>query len=516
MQITPQPKKIEKINGNFSLANGDLIYCDEQFATLAQRFTELMSRNFNLTLNFTDEIGDAKIIFSYDNNTPKEGYFVMLSQGVATVKCGDDEGCFYAIETLRQIFSLNDDADGIVCANCYIEDAPRYVHRGLLVDICRHFYGVDVLKQIVDIMSQDKLNKLHLHLSDDQGFRVQIDKYPLLNTVSSTRTGSEVIANGKKIVDDKIVEGFLTKQDVKELVDYALERKVEIIPEIDVPGHFVAALAAYPEYCCVGAVSEVRKQWGISKDILCAGNDKTYSFVCDILDEVADMFPSPYFHLGGDEAPKDRWCNCKLCREKLSELGLSNYDELQTYMTEIFRRHLEQKGKKVICWNDGMTDSSNKEIVMQVWKPFTTRQGAREANKGRKVIMSPFFRLYFDYPYAMTPLYKTLRYNPLKGVKKRCADNVLGVEGCLWTEYVANTDKLFFNLLPRIDALAECAWGYSGKDFAKRLRKRFEIYDKMGLLYNGDVKLHSRRKLSVINKFFKKDANVELAKYLNN
>lgn len=514
MKIIPQPKKLEKISGNFSINDGDVVFCDELFKQQVERFMHMVEQSLAISLIFTDDIGSAKIIFTKDDNCVSDGYFIMLSQGVATIKSGGEGGCFYAVETLRQLFNLDSKQESLVCSDCYIEDEPSYSHRGLHIDICRHFFGIDTLKQIVDLMSQVKLNKLHLHLSDDQGFRVQIDKYPLLNTIGSVRNGSEVTANGKTYVKDEVVEGYLTKQEIRDLVGYALQRNVEIIPEIDLPGHFVAALAAYPEYSCTGQIAEVRKQWGISKDILCAGNDGTYKFICDILDEVSELFPSKFFHLGGDEAPKDRWCNCKLCRERLAELNLTNFDELQTYFVETFRCHLSEKGKTVICWNDGITQSSNKEIVMQVWKPFTSKQGAREANKGRKVIMSPFFKLYFDYPYAMTPLCKTLRYNPIKGVKKDKIDNVLGVEGCLWTERIENTDKLFFNLLPRLDALAECAWGYRGANFGKRLRKRYELYDKLGLVYNAQANLSPGRKLGVVNKFFKKDADIELHKYL--
>lgn len=514
MKIVPQPKKIEKISGNFVINQDDVIYCDGQFCRQAHRFADMIRECAGITLNFSEEITDAKIIFAcYDKALP-ESYFIMLSQGVATIKCSDDAGCFYAVETLRQLFDLDTPKTSIESVDCYIEDAPKYRHRGLMLDICRHFFGVDTIKQIIDIMSQVKLNKLHLHLSDDQGFRIQIDKYPKLNSVGSVRDGSEVVRNGKRYVDDQAVEGYLTKADVKELVAYASEHKVEIIPEIDIPGHFVAALAAYPQLCCTGQVTEVRKQWGISKDILCAGNDETYTFVCDVLDEIAELFPSGYIHLGGDEAPKDRWCNCKLCRARLAEMNLSDFDELQAYMVEVFRKHLEAKGKTVICWNDGITRSTDKSVVAQVWKPFTTGQGAREANNGRKVIMSPFYKMYFDYPYGMTPLSKTWRYTPLKGVRKACVDNVLGVEGCLWTEYVENTDKLFFNLLPRVDALAECAWGYRKPNFSARLRKRCEIYDKMGLIYNGKAKINSCRNLHVVSRFFTKDANVELNRYL--
>lgn len=377
MKIIPQPKKIEKISGSFSIEQDNLVFCDEQFKKHASRFIAMVEHCAGIVLRYTDEIDSAKIIFTHDVKATAESYFIMLSQGVATIKCSDEAGCFYAVETLRQLFDLDTQRDSITCIDCYIEDTPKYRHRGLMLDICRHFFSVDTIMQIVDVMSQVKLNKLHLHLSDDQGFRIQIDKYPQLNTISSVRNGSEVVKNGKRYVDDEVVEGYLTKDDVNKLVAYAAERNVEIIPEIDLPGHFVAALAAFPHLSCTGQINEVRKQWGISKDILCAGNDETYAFVCDILDEVSDLFPSPYFHLGGDEAPKDRWCNCKLCRDRMTELNLANFNELQTYMVDRFRKHLENKGKTVICWNDGMTESADKNIVMQVWKPLTTKQGAR-------------------------------------------------------------------------------------------------------------------------------------------
>lgn len=513
MNIIPQPKKFEKICGSFTINEDCLMYCEAEFKPQAQRFADMVHASTNINITFTDDISNAKVIFSRYETAGGEGYFIMLSQDILTVKFNTVNGCFYAVETLKQLFGLDQTQQAIVCNNCYIEDQPKYVHRGLLVDVCRHFYGVDVLKRIIDVMSQLKLNKLHLHLSDDQGFRVQIDKYPLLNTISSKRDGSEVVKNGKRYVEEEPHEGYFTKDDIREIVAYAAERAIDVIPEIDVPGHSVAALCAYPEYSCTGQVTEVRKQWGISKDILCAGNDAVYSFICDILDEVAELFPSKYFHLGGDEAPKDRWCNCKLCRDRLAELKLNNFEELQTYMVEVFRKHLEEKGKTVICWNDGVTASMSKEVVSQVWKPFTHNEGVKAANNGRQVIMSPFFKTYFDYPYAMTPLNKTLRFKPSKGVKKSSLANVLGVEGCLWTEYVDCQDKLFFNLLPRLDALSECAWGYRGGDMSKRLHSRFETYDKMGLTYNRAA-LHSRRKVSIINKFFKKDANIELNKYI--
>ena len=367
MNILPNPQKSEKLSGSFSIATNSKIYCHSEFAYQAERLADMVYESCGNFLQFTDVIEEAQIIFAKSNTTDPEGYTLMISQGVATVNASTVCGCFYAVETLRQVFSLDKKQEEITCANCYIEDKPKFTHRGLMVDICRHFYGVDTLKQIVDLMAQVKLNKLHLHLTDDQGFRIQIDKYPRLTEIGSVRQGSEVVKGGKRYVDEEPHQGYLTKDDVRELVQYAAIRNIDIIPEVDLPGHFVAALAAYPEYSCTHQVSEVRKSWGISKDILCAGNDESYQFVKDILDEIVELFPYQYIHLGGDEVPKDRWCNCKKCRSRLAQLKLHGYDELQAHMVEEFRAHLEAKGKKVICWNDGVKQSTDVEIVSQVW-----------------------------------------------------------------------------------------------------------------------------------------------------
>lgn len=512
MNIIPYPRKYVKIVGTFALNTDSKVYCDVSLKNEVRRFERLVEDSCGLKLNFVDDISLASVIFQFNDSCAVEGYYLMISQGVLTVSCADSAGCFYAIETLRQIFHLDFNHDELVCDNCYIEDEPRYVYRGLLVDVCRHFFSIDVMKQIVDLMSQNKLNKLHWHLTDDQGFRLQIDKYPRLNSVGSYRQGSEVLENGKTYVDEVEHGGFYTKDEVRDLVNYAAERHVDIVPEIDIPGHFVAALAAYPEYSCTGIILEVRKKWGISKDILCAGNEETYTFVNDILDEVCELFPSNLIHLGGDEAPKDRWCNCKLCREKMAEEKLADFEELQTYMVEQFRNYLEQKGKTVICWNDGVTKSTSSEIISQVWKPFTYKKGVKDVNKGRRTIMSPFFRMYFDYPYAMTPLSKTRLFNPCKGVNNKSQDNILGVEGTVWTERIADTDKLFFNLLPRLDALAECAWGSQLKDFKKRVTAKYAIYDKLNLNYNMNATKPIVGRACIVKKFFKNDPNIEINK----
>ena len=516
MNIIPNPQKFENISGSFEILDNSKIFCDEAFVSQAERFRTLVNESCGFLLQFTNVIEEAQIIFSCDSESEQEAYVIMIAQGVATVTCSSVVGCFYAVETLRQIFNLNVKQEQISCANCYVKDSPRFAYRGLLVDVCRHFFDVDTLKQIVELMSEVKLNKLHLHLTDDQGFRLQIDKYPFLHQISSQRGGSEVVKDGKRYVDDVQHGGYYTKQEIRDLVAYAAERNVEIIPEIDLPGHFVAALAAYPEYSCTHQVSEVRKTWGISKDILCAGNEQSYEFVKDVLDEVVELFPSEYVHLGGDEVPKDRWCNCKLCRERMAELKINDYDELQTYMVEVFRKYLEEKGKKVICWNDGITRDANSEIISQVWKPLKKRGAPRQTRQGRKVIVSPFFYTYFGFPYAMTPLNKTLALNPYKGIKQTDRSNVMGIEGAIWTEYIDSVDKLFFHLLPRLDALAELAWANNKVGFYKRLKPRLERYEQLGVTYNRKATRAPVRRLATTRKFFRRSSDVEFSKNSKN
>ncbi len=513
MHIIPQPKKIARLEGNFSIKGSAVIYTDDAFVEQAKRFADLVKDSCDLSLEFTKDISQADIIFNRNEKYVEEQYYLMISDGILTVTSNSLSGCFYAVESLRCLFELDKKHEALTCENCYIEDAPKFAHRGLLVDVCRFFYGVETIKQIIDLMGRVKLNKLHLHLSDDQGFRLQIDKYPLLTTISSQRKGSEVVQNGKMFIDEVPQSGYFTKADIAEIVSYAKQHQIDVIPEIDIPGHAMAILAAYPQYACNPQQFEVRQKWGISKDILCAGNDQVYQFVKDILDEICEMFPYEYIHLGGDEAPKDRWCNCKLCKSRLSELKLQNFDQLQTYMTEQFRQYLAEKGKKIICWNDGVCDQTNAEIVSQAWQPFKEGEAVKRINRGRKTILSPFFKLYFDYPYALTPLQKTHKYNPLSGVNRKSVSNVLGVECAIWTERVTTAEKLFFQILPRLDAFSECAWGYKSPTFMQNVKEKVELYQSMGIPCKKSFKEGGLIKRQRTLKLWKNsDSNIELTR----
>ncbi len=515
MNIIPQPYKYMSLSGKFTISDGSFFYCADELREQAERFAALVSQ-CGAVITRTDDISKAEVCFNVPEEglVASEGYVVKCSGGLLTVEADKGASAFYAVETLRCIFRLDENPSEISCDNCYITDKPRYPYRGLHLDIARHFFGAEEIKRIIDLMSSVKLNKLHLHISDDQGFRVEISRYPKLNEISSFRSGTEKRSDGRVYTDEERCGGFLTKEEVKDIVDYAAARYVDVIPELDLPGHFVAILAAYPQYSCTGTVAEVRKKWGISKDLLCAGNEEGYDFVCGILDEICQMFPFEYVHLGGDEAPKDRWCNCKKCKAKLTELGLRNFDELQSYLFDRFRAYLEGKGRKVIGWNDGIDGGTHPDVVSQVWFPGSRREGLKSLNNGRKTIMSPFFTLYFDYPYAMTPLRKTYSFKPLRGVKKEARENMLGVEGAVWTEFIADAEKLYFNLLPRLLALSECAWGANNnyRDFRRRGEEYCSVYGAKGLTYNKSAfkPVNIFRRGDTVRKFFTKDADIEL------
>lgn len=509
MNIIPQPLKTVKLNGCFTIDADVVVYCHAEYADEVRVFTDFVSSTCGFQLQVTQNIEEAQIIFNHNARCLPNQYLIMINEGLATITAYDKVSCFYAVQTLLGISVYSKATNTLSLANCYVEDCPKFAYRGLMVDLCRHFFLLETLLKVVDEMARVKLNKLHLHLSDDQGFRVEISKYPLLNSVGSVRGGSEVIRNGERFVDDQVHQGYLTKQDVAHLVSYAAERKIDVIPELSLPGRVLAMLAAYPQYSCVGQIAEVRKKWTPAKDVLCVGNDETLPFVCDILDEITQMFPSPVVHLGGNDVPQDRWCNCKACLQKMSDLHLDGFEDLHRHFVEQVRLHLQEKGKRVVCWEDEI-DGADDSVICQCMR--SRNRAVAQANKGRKVILSPSSHFNFGWPYSRVPIEKTRAFKPLKGVKKGATDNVLGVEGLLWTEYVQSEEKLFFQLLPRVNALAEVAWGYKGVHFADKCKQRYADYAHRQLACNdkATAKTFFLHRHAVTNKFYKFDSDVEL------
>lgn len=398
----------------------------------------------------------------------KEGYKLIIENDKIIINYSTNAGKIYALNTLRQMCDLCDNN----LDNVIIEDEPRFSYRGFMLDCGRHSFDVEKIKNLLSVMSYFKLNVFHWHLTEDQGYRIESEKYPLLNSVGSRRDCSRF---GRKLVDKEYFSYF-TKEEIKEVVAYAKELAIEVIPEIDMPGHMTAALAAYPQFSCVGKDIKVETTQGIHKEILCVGNDDALQFVKDMLDEILPLFDSEYVHIGGDEAPKTRWRNCDKCTKRMQEEGLDSYEQLQGWFTLKIADYLKSKGKKVIVWNDSLKSNmlNDSGIIVQRWmdKHKLTKEYMQ---MGGEVIESEFFAYYADYPYGMTPLKKTYKYDPYS---KLAGDMPLkGIEMPLWTEYIDSYERLGHMLFPRLIAFAERGWTNSQHCDYNRIKKAILNYD---------------------------------------
>lgn len=394
-----------------------------------------------------------------DSMLGEEEYILQISadEGINIIG-GSEKAVFYGESTLEQILVTNTTR----LPAMKIEDEPKFAYRGFLIDCSRHFFDVEELKAMVDMMAKLKYNKFHWHLSDDQGFRMEIESLPKLHKEASERMGSNF---GRK-KSNKIYGGYYTKAQMKEMVKFCAERHIDIVPELDIPGHSSAIIHAYPEISCRGKRISVKTTQGIFKDILCAGKEETYDYIFNILDEMCEIFPGKYFHIGGDEVPKTYWANCPDCKDKMREQGFEDFEQLQGYMMNRVAAYLERKGKTVICWNDALKgENLEPGIVTEHWLDRSKRT-LKRAGEGKKVIMSDFYHTYFDYPYAITPLKKTFNFNPyFKKSDLRGRESVEGVECCLWTEHIDSNARLEYMAFPRAAALAEVGWGQGKKSY---------------------------------------------------
>ena len=405
----------------------------------------------------------------------EEEYELRIQKGAAVVAASSQAGFFYGRATLEQI-----KATCAVCDDLILRDRPVLPYRGFLIDSCRHFYGADELKRLIDAAARCKLNKFHWHLTDDQGWRIEIKKYPLLTEVGSRRSDSRFGG----VVEGRPHEGYFTREQVREIVAYCAERQIEVIPEIEMPGHFTAAIAAYPFLGCTGEPMEPEQKEGIFPNVLCVGSDRAVAFVKDVLEEVCGLFPGRYIHVGGDEAPRARWRECPACAARMRALGLEDYDRLQGQFIKEIAEFLRQRGKTAVTWNESLKGGllSPGDALVQRW--MDRKDLCRDfAAKGGQLIESDFYRYYFDYPYGMTPLKKAFAHDPFAPAGDPQA--VYGVEGCLWTEFVRDFDDLCQKLFPRLLAVAERGWsGYptvSYADFAARAEALAPYFSALGV-----------------------------------
>ncbi|MBO6167340.1 MAG: beta-N-acetylhexosaminidase [Kiritimatiellae bacterium] len=419
--------------------------------------------------------GGLEIEYAEDAAIPAEGYRLSVGADGVKVAASGEAGRFYARQTLRQLEKTRSDgARFLPCVE--IEDAPRFKWRGLHFDDCRHFFGKEALMKTLDAMALHKLNVLHWHLTEDQGWRIEIKKYPLLTQIGARRPGSP-----KPVVlktpgyqgweSNNIPYGpfFYTQDDVREIVAYAAKRHIMVVPEIELPGHALAAIASYPELGCTGEKFEPWWRWGVSEHIFCGGNDATIKFLEDVLDEVCALFPDPIVHIGGDEAPKTVWKTCPKCQKRISELGLKGEEGLQGWMTDHFTRYLAAKGKRAIGWDEILDGDPGKETIVMSWRG--PGGGIKAAARGNDAVMCPIDPCYLDNPQGLADdpyeyinygfvddLKRCYGFNPVAGIPEAEQHHILGGQGNNWTEYTFSQAEYEWKIWPRMGALAECLW----------------------------------------------------------
>ncbi|MFX0033783.1 MAG: beta-N-acetylhexosaminidase [Candidatus Hodarchaeota archaeon] len=469
ISIIPEPVKLIQNRGFFKLNANTIIYCDLFNKDLGQYLRDLLApaTGFNLSVKeFTrKKIENNSItlkLISKSEETSREEYKLIVSSDGIEINSINPEGLFYGIQTLRQIFppeiesSQRSNIEWIIpCVT--VEDSPRFSWRGFMLDEARHFFGKEVVKEILDIMAFLKLNIFHWHLTDYQGWRIEIKNFPRLTDIGSKRKSTTLNLSRNKS-DGKLYSGYYSQEDLREIVNYAKERFIKIVPEIDMPGHITAALAAYPNLGCIEQSYEVSIRVGIFPEVLCIGKESTFKFIEFLLQEIIEIFPSNLIHIGGDEVLTKRWKNCELCQKRMKNENLRSEEGLQIYFANRISKILEKKSKKVIVWNDILNDLLSKQILSQFWMDNST-QVIEQVKKGRNIIMSEMESVYLNHGYRRTPLSKSYLYEPIPdGLNEKYHKNVLGIEACLWTELILEINDLEKKILPRLAAIAETGW----------------------------------------------------------
>lgn len=439
------------------------------------------------------KIAEAKT--AIDAQLAPEEYVLTIKGGKPTIKGGSEAGIFWGRQTLDQIVRQC----GEVVPNLTIKDKPQFGYRGAHLDCCRHFYPVEKVKEFIDIMAMHKLNTFHWHLTEDQGWRFESKKYPKLTEIAAWRSGTMI---GREWGTDDGVRhgGFYTQEEMKDIVAYAAERFITVIPEIEMPGHATAALAAYPELGCTGGPYEVIKEWGVFPDIFCVGKDNTIKFLEDILDEVCEIFPSEYIHIGGDEAPRTRWIDCPDCQARIKAEGLANEAELQSWLVNTIEKYLNEKGRKIIGWDEILEGGVSQSATVMSWRG--AEGGKAAAALGNDVIMTPNSHYYFDYyqtkdnvengePLGIggyVSLEKAYSFDPFEDLDETVKSHIKGIQANMWTEYIPEWEGVEYRELPRIAALCEVAWNAEGRtayaDFVERVRTALlPAYEANGWTY---------------------------------
>ncbi len=516
MTVIPVPAHIQEKEGEFRLLPGfrilvdggskELLAIGEYLALKLKASSGIEVPVFSSPKGEKGENALRMTLNGAEKSLGKEGYVLEISRNGITLQAAAPAGLFYGVQTLIQLLPPEEDpASGskeqerlaLPCMN--IRDLPRYPYRGMHLDVCRHFFPKDFIKKYIDLLAMYKFNTFHWHLTEDQGWRIEISKYPRLAEYASRRRET-IIGNDKKNAqefDGTPYGGFYSREDIREIVDYAKKRYIKIIPEIEMPGHSLAALSAYPELSCTGGPFEVATKWGVFKDVYCAGNDRVFEFLENVLTEVIDVFPGTYIHIGGDECPKDRWEKCSKCQARMKKEGLKDEHELQSYFIRRIEKFLLSKGRKLIGWDEILEGGLAPEATVMSWRG--TKGGIKAAQQHHDVIMTPVSYCYFDFYQAdrkteplanggYIPLEKVYSYEPTPSeLTPQEAKHILGAQGNVWTEYISTPEHAEYMSVLRMCALSEVVWSpaesRNWENFQKRLESHFKRLDAMKVNY---------------------------------
>jgi len=498
VRIVPKPVELTAGTETFELNSDIKIYGTAEFKNEVEYLSGLLHSVLGYKLRIADELPSKNaIVFELlkdDKQLGAEGYKLSVGVNFVKISANTPAGIFYGIQSFTQlfppkIFSKFEELElrSATLPTCEVVDYPRFAYRGMHLDVSRHFFSKEFVMKYIDYLAAHKLNKFHWHLTDDQGWRIEIKKYPKLTEIGSVRNETMIGKNFNEF-DKTKHSGFYTQEEIKEVVAYAAQRHIAVIPEIEMPGHALAALAAYPNYSCTGGPFEVHTKWGVTDDIFCAGKEETFGFLQDVLTEVMTLFPSNYIHIGGDEAPKERWNNCNACKTRMKTEKLKDAHELQSYFVKRMEKFLNEKGRKLIGWDEILEGGLAPAATVMSWRGM--QGGIDAAMQNHDVIMTPGTHMYFDHyqgdaelePLAIggfTSLNKVYSFEPvpseLPDDKKQY---IIGAQANLWTEYIATEAQVEYMILPRMSAMAEVNWtmpeNKNYDDFIVRMQPMFK------------------------------------------
>ena len=484
-QIIPQPSYVDmSAEGTYTITEKTKIVVYDDAWDAAEVFAQDMQQYFGSKKPLRCAKRGKGIKVRTDNNLPTEGYELYIQPYEIFVTGGSEAGIFYGLQTLRQMVVAY---DGVIPCG-FIADEPTFAYRGVHFDVSRHFFSVDDVKRYIDILAAHKVNRLHWHLTDDQGWRIEIKAYPELTAKGSMRNET-LMGHGLRPEkwDGTPHGGFYTQEEVRDIVAYAQKRSIVVIPEIEMPGHAQAALHALPWLGCNNQQVDVWTMWGVTPEVMCAGKETTYEFLEKVLSEVIDLFPSELIHIGGDECPKDRWKECKHCQAKIKAEGLENEEQLQGYLVARIEKFINSKGRKMIGWDEILDGGVTPTATVMSWRG--TEGGIYAAERGNDVVMTPMNLCYFNFYQTESregeglqigghiPFEMVYAWDPYAGFSEEARKHVIGVQCNMWTEYLKDMATVEKMLLPRLAAMAEVQWATDRRNEAT-IRTKMEAMRK--------------------------------------